>query len=155
MKLFTWLRFLPLAIGLSLFSSCSVPLPLNDLTIGVEAIKPGPGGSHGDVELSLHIVNGNEVAAAMARSTHKLYLAGNYVGKAEIKSPIALPRMSTRTEKVNLHVENAGALDKAIAGASNAVPYRLDSEVFYDVEEEHVSTKLTQSGTLDIHSLTN
>jgi hypothetical protein len=152
MKILTVLRVFPVIVGLCFLNGCATPSPLSDLTISADSLKPGADAS--DAELTIHLVNANEVAAAIAHSTHKLYLNGNYVGKAESHTATALPRMGSQVETLKIHFENLGAVQKAIADSnSGAVPYRLDSEVFYDVEEEHQSTKLTQSGTLDLHAL--
>jgi hypothetical protein len=152
MKILTVLRVVPVIIGLCFLNGCATPSPLSDLTISADAIKPTSNPS--EAELTIHFVNANEVAAAIARSTHKLYLNGNYVGKAESHTPTPLPRMGSHIETLKIHLENLGAVQRAIASSNNGtVPYRLDSEVFYDVDEDRQSTKLTQSGTLDLHAL--
>ncbi|HEY9154624.1 MAG TPA: hypothetical protein VIM69_05810 [Opitutaceae bacterium] len=152
MKILTVLRIVPVIVGLGFLSGCATPSPLSDLTISADSIKPGADAS--DAEITIHLVNANEVAAAIAHSTHKLYLNGNYVGKAESHTATPLPRMGSQVEKLKIHFENLGVVQKAIGDANaSAVPYRLDSEVFYDVDEDHQSTKLTQSGTIDLRPL--
>jgi hypothetical protein len=152
MKILTALRLVPVIVALGFLNGCATPSPLSDLTISAAAIKSTSNPS--DAEITIHFVNANEVPAAIARSTHKLYLNGNYVGKAESHTPTPLPRMGSHDETLKIHFENLGAVQRAIATANAAaVPYRLDSEVFYDVDEDRQSTKLTQSGTLDLRGL--
>ena len=153
MKILTVLRVVPLIVGLCLLNGCATPSPLSDLVISADAIKPTS--SPDEAEITIHFVNANEVPAAIAHSTHKLYLNGNYVGKAESHTPTPLPRLGSRVENLKIHLEKPESLQKAIAGSNaGSVPYRLDSEVFYDVDEDLQSTKLTQSGTLDLRALT-
>ena len=128
--------------------------PLSDLSISLEPIELNRGRLANEAELTIRLVNANEVPAAIAHSTHKLYLSGNYVGKAHSETATPLARMGSQTETLKIHFENSGAVKKAIASSANGtVPYRLESEVFYDVDEEHESTKVTQNGTVDIHAL--
>lgn len=154
MKILTVLRIVPMAVGLCFLNGCSTPSPLSELTISLDAIKPAAGASSNDAELTIHFVNANEVAAAISHSTYKLYLAGNYVGKAHSETALPLARMGSQTETVKIHFEKTDAVEKALATATNGtVPYRLESEVFYDVDESHESSKVTQNGTVDIHAL--
>jgi len=152
MKILTVLRIVPVVVGLCFLNGCATPSPLSDLSISVEAIKPIAGATN-EAELTIRMVNANEVAAAISHSTHKLYLNGNYAGKVESHTATPLPRMGSHAETLKIHFEN-GAVEKALTSSANGtVPYRLESEVFYDVDEEHESTKVTQNGTVDLHAL--
>ncbi len=149
------LKFIPFLFALLCFNGCATPSPLSDLTISVLEIKPATAAAaETKANLTLRFVNANEVSAAISASTHKLYLNGTYVGKASTHEPIPLTRLQSKDQTFPLSFENVGAVEKVLAAANtDSVNYRLDSEIFFEVNDERQNMKLTASGQVSVKSL--
>jgi LEA14-like dessication related protein len=146
------IKIVPLLFAFLLLNGCAAINPLSGLGITIVDFKPAADSAGGSqATLNLRIVNENEVGVAVANSKHKLYLNGTYVGTAISHEPFALGRLNTTMHLVTFHLENLPFVQKLAADSNGAmVNYRLESEIFVEVNEDRSNVKTSFSGQLSL-----
>ncbi|PTY06422.1 hypothetical protein DB347_13430 [Opitutaceae bacterium EW11] len=150
---FLWAKLLPLLIGVVVLSSCSTDFKLSGISISITDFRPKNATLlETEAAMTLRYMNENVVPIAVSGSTHKLYLNGTYVGKSVSKEAVGLPSLNTATQTVPVYMENLALVQKllTLSEGTTAISYRLESELFVLVGEEHDSVKIVSSGQLDL-----
>jgi LEA14-like dessication related protein len=98
----------------------------------------------------------NETIAPLgySGSTHKVYLNGNYVGKAVSNVPFGIPPLNSITQEVPVQFENLALVRQILAVRdSRVLTYKLESVLFQTVDEDKFQIKLQAQGSLDLNAL--
>ena len=105
-------------------------------------------------KLTLRFTNETIAPLGYSGSTHKLYLNGQYVGKAVSDQPFGVPPLSTVTQDVTMQFENLSLVRQLISVRdTQTASYRLESVLFQTVYEDKYQIKVTSNGSLDLRSL--
>jgi LEA14-like dessication related protein len=147
-----WITLAPLLLGLLVVSGCHSGARIGDVTasaVDIRLVSATP--QETQAELTLRYTNCNVFALGISRSTHKLYLNGDYAGEAMSHDPVGIPQVSSVTRKVRIQLENQVLLQKLrAAGANQTVSYRIESSFFIVASDQHIRINSSYSGQLDI-----
>jgi LEA14-like dessication related protein len=116
------LAALPLLAGCSAFNLVRPEVSLADVRLADVSLLETT------VVLTLRIVNGNPFPLSLEGAVYDLSLAGLRVGRGSTSAPLDVPRMSSATHDITLHLRNSEvirALRAALSG--EAVDYRIEA----------------------------
>jgi LEA14-like dessication related protein len=141
--------------GGMLLAGCSMAPKLGGVTVSIAGIRPaGAAAGHDRAILTLRFTSENVNAIAFSASTHKLYLNGSYVGKAESDQPIGLQPLVSVTQDVTVIFENPAVVRQAMATHDRPpASYRLESVLRFFDNEEKFQFKSQSDGSLSLQAL--
>lgn len=127
------LRLLPLLCASLLFlPGCqNHASKLGEITVNVVNLRPAGGTIfESQAVLTLRFINENVMPFGIAGTTHKLFLNGQYVGKAVNDQAFGIPPLNTATREVTLLLENTALLRQVLAlRGESAITYRLETVI--------------------------
>ena len=146
--------FLVLLVGL-LLGGCATDLKISGVSVTVVNLRPvNATVFETEAQLTVRYINESVVPIAVSGSTHRLYLNGDYIGRAVTKEPVGLPSLNTVTQTVNLFIENLSLVQRLHSiQQSSTVSYRLDSVLLVEAGDTHDNVKLRSTGQLDLSAL--
>jgi Conserved secreted protein len=150
-------RCLPLLLlPLFFFTGCSGPRP-GGIAVTLVDIRPTSATVlESTAVLTLRLTNENIAPLGFSGSAHKLYLNGNFVGRAVNNDPFGIPPLTSVTREVTVHLENLSLLRQLIAVRdSQTASYRLDNVLHQTVYEERTEMKSESRGSIDLRSFAN
>lgn len=133
------LRFLPLLLLPLLLASCAtfarregVQVSLVNMAFGESTILETA------VHFTVRIQNEMPGPVTLNGSVHKIYLNGTYVGEGLSNERLEVPRLSTATQNVTVHLRNVTMLTK-LRGIieSQAVDYKMTSLLYTENQGRH------------------
>jgi LEA14-like dessication related protein len=139
----------------ALLPGCSTPPKLSGMTVTLMGIRPASSVA-GDAHaiMTLRVSSENVNAIALSGSSHKFYLNGSYVGKAESDVPIGLPPLGSVTQDLRLNIENPAVVRQAVAAHDQPpASYRLESVLRVTDNEELLQVKSKFDGSISLRAL--
>lgn len=128
-----FLRLLPLLCASLLFlPACqNTAAKFGEITVTVVDIRPAGGTVfESQAVLTLRFINENVTPFGITGTTHKLYLNGQYVGKAVNDQAFGIAPLNTSTREVTLMLENTALLRQLLAlRGQTEIAYRLDTVI--------------------------
>jgi len=106
-------------------------------------------------KLTLRFTNETITPLGYSGSTHRLYLNGQYVGKAVSDQPFGVPPLNTVTQDVTVQLENLALVRQLVSVRdTQTAAYKLESVLFQTIYEDKFQIKVSSQGSLDLRSLT-
>jgi LEA14-like dessication related protein len=102
--------------------------------------------------MTLHFASENLEALGFTSTTHQLYFADRYVGKAENLSPVGLPPQGSVNVDVTIDLENTSIV-RQILSVSDQALYRLETVLHYTDGDNKVEVKVHAEGKVAIQGL--
>ena len=152
MKSVSLLLLSVLGTGLFLAGCASVP-KATGVSVTIVSFRPVDESSAATkAVMTLRFSSENMNALAFTGSSHKLYLADYYVGKAQINAPIGVPAQGTITQDVVLDLEKPEIVRQILSVADEA-KYRLETVLFFTDNEDKLQIKSKSEGKIPLHGL--
>lgn len=153
MKSVPFFLFSLLATALLLVGCASVP-KATGVTVTVTGFRPVAESSPVTTRaiMTLRFTSENVNAVGLTGSSHRLFLNGHYVGKAENTAPIGLPPQGTVSQDVTLDLEKPEIVRLSLSVAAEA-SYRLESVLYYTEGEDKLRIKTNYDGKIALQGL--
>lgn len=150
-------RCLPLLLLPLLFlASCSTPRPSGIIVTLVDLRPTSATVLESTAVITLRLTSENIAPLGFSGSAHKLYLNGDYVGRAVSNEPFGIPPLTSVTRDVTVHIENLSLLRQLIAMRdTRTASYRLDNVLHQTIYEEKSEMKSRSEGSIDLRSFAN
>ncbi len=102
---------------------------------------------------SIRIDNENPFPLEVSGASHRIYLNDNYVGKGMDSEGFVVPRLSSITKDVRVHISNWSLVSNASSMVEgDVISYRVDSTLYSDTLG-FGRRKVSDSGTFDLGKL--
>lgn len=99
--------------------------------------------------MTLRFTNENVIALGFSGSTHRLFINGQYVGKAVNDRSLGLAALTTVTQDVTIYLENGALLRQLIQVAHDgAVKYRLESSLAQTIGDRRNRIDTSSEGSV-------
>ena len=150
-------RCLPLLVlPFLFFAGCSTPRP-SEIIVTLVDIRPTSATVlESTVVLTLRLTSENIAPLGFSGSSHKLYLNGDFVGRAVSNEPFGIPPLNSVTREVTVHIENLSLLRQLIAVRNTqTASYRLDNILYQTIYEEKSEMKSRSQGSIDLRSFSS
>ncbi len=102
--------------------------------------------------MTLKFSSENVDALGFTSTTHQLYLADRYVGKAENTAAVGIPPQGSVTVDVTLDLENPGVVRQVLSVADETA-YRLETVLHYTDGDDKVQVKVHGEGKVALLGL--
>ncbi len=150
-------RCLPLfVLPFLFFAGCSTPRP-SEIIVTLVDIRPTSATVlESTAVLTLRLTSENIAPLGFSGSSHKLYLNGDFVGRAVSDEPFGIPPLNSVTREVTVHIENLSLLRQLIAVRNTqTASYRLDNVLYQTIYEEKSEMKSRSQGSIDLRSFSS
>jgi len=146
------LRFLPLLLWPLLLASCATFAKRDGVQVSLVNVALGESTAwETAVQFTIRIQNERPEPVVMNGAVHKIYLDGTYVGEGLSNERLEIPRLSTATQNVTVHLRNITMLTK-LRGIieSQAVEYKMTSLLYTEGQGRY---RAVRESRLDLKEL--
>ncbi len=150
-------RCLPLLLLPLLFlAGCSNPRPSGIIITLIDIRPTSATVLESSATLTLRLTSENISPLGFSGSSHKLYLNGDYVGRAVSNEPFGIPPLTSVTRDVTVHLENLSLVRQLIAMRNTqTASYRLENVLHQTIYEDKTEMKSRSEGSIDLRSFAN
>lgn len=148
----SFLQFSLMIIGCLGLASCSTLRPAEGLKVSLVNVRLG-GATVWETTAIFTIRVQNELPEALTLSggVHKFYINGNYVGEGLSSESVSVPRLSSVTQDVTVHLRNLSvALKVKPILEQKRFSYRMGSLLYREAGGSQARLRLASAGELDL-----
>ena len=145
-------RFLPLLLLPLLLASCATFARRDGVQVSLVNLAPGESTLlETAVHFTIRIQNELPQPVVLNGAVHKIYLNGTYVGEGLSNERLEIPRLSTATQNVTVHLRNVTMLTK-LRGIidAQAVDYKMTSLLYTENQGRY---RAARESRLDLKDL--